>query len=84
MLNFFIVTATAVVNSKRNKAKMNMKCQRCGKETCATIMSMFNTEMICISCKEDEQKRPDYQDAVKADEMAIGQGNFNFRGIGFR
>jgi hypothetical protein len=57
-------------------------CQRCGKEAFATIMSMFNTQMICIPCKELEEKRSDYKDAQQADIDAIKQGNFNFKGKG--
>lgn len=61
---------------------MGQMCQRCGKETICTIMSMFNTEMICLACKDAEKQRPDYKAAVEADEAAIKQGNFNFKGIG--
>jgi hypothetical protein len=61
-----------------------MQCPRCGKETRITIMSMFNTQEICMECKEAETKRPDYGDAVKADEAAIRSGEFNFKGIGLK
>ena len=60
------------------------KCQRCRKETFATIMSMYNTAEICMDCKDEEEKRPDYKEAREADEAAIRAGNFNFRGIGYR
>ena len=59
-----------------------MECERCHKETSITIMSMFNTQTICMGCKTEEEQRPDYKDARKADEDAIRAGNFNFRGIG--
>ena len=29
-----------------------MKCERCGEETSKTICFMFNTEQICMACKE--------------------------------
>jgi hypothetical protein len=61
-----------------------VQCQRCGKETCITYMSMFNTQIICVACKDTEEKRPDYQDAKKADEAAIRTGDRNFKGIGLR
>ncbi len=61
---------------------MGQTCQRCGKETICTIMSMFNTQMICLDCKDAEKKHPDYKAAVEADEAAIRQGNTNFKGIG--
>lgn len=59
-----------------------MTCQRCGKETRFTIMSMYSTAIICMDCKEAETKRPDYEKARAADEAAIRQGNYNFKGIG--
>ena len=58
------------------------KCQRCGKETRATITSMFNTDILCMACKEAEEKDPRYQEARAADEAAIRRGDFNFPGIG--
>lgn len=61
-----------------------MTCQRCFKKTSVHIMSMFNTQEICMKCYEEEQKRPDYKEARKADEEAIRQGNYNFKGIGLR
>jgi len=57
-------------------------CDRCDKETFSFTMSMFNTEDICMKCKEEEKKDPRYVAAVKADEDAIRGGNFNFKGIG--
>jgi hypothetical protein len=57
------------------------KCQRCGKETSITIMSMFNTQTICMDCKDAEEKDPRYNEARAADEAAIRSGNFNFPGI---
>lgn len=59
-----------------------MNCDRCGKPTNVHIMSMFNTDELCLDCKEAEKQRPDYKDAVAADEAAIRQGNYKFKGIG--
>jgi hypothetical protein len=58
------------------------KCDRCFKETRATIMSMFNTQILCMDCKAAEEKDPRYQEAREADEAAIRRGDFNFPGIG--
>jgi hypothetical protein len=74
-------------NKHRLKARYAMaQCERCGKDVAATIMSMFNTEMICIgtpdSCKEREEQDPRYKEAVAADEAAIRAGDYNFKGIG--
>ena len=57
-------------------------CQRCGKETNITIMSMFSTAIICLDCSDAERKHPDYLKAREADEAAIRTGNYNFKGIG--
>ena len=58
-------------------------CDRCGGSLeNGRTLSMFNTECICLKCKEAETKRPDYKDAVEADRNAIKQGNYNFEGIG--
>lgn len=58
------------------------KCDRCDKETRMTIMSMFNTDILCMECKDAETKDPRYAQARKADEDAIRRGDFNFPGIG--
>lgn len=47
-------------------------------------MSMFNTDCICMACKEAETKRADYREAVEADHREIRKGNFNYKGIGYR
>jgi ArsR family metal-binding transcriptional regulator len=57
-------------------------CDRCGKQTRCTIMSMFNTQTICMDCKDAEEKDPRYKAAREADEDAIRRGDFNFGGIG--
>ena len=80
-----------IIKKKRTVRKARMKpleksqpmdCERCGTPTNITTMSMFNEETICMACKKAEQQRPDYKDAVAADEAAIKSGNFNFKGIG--
>ena len=57
-------------------------CDKCGKKTNITIMSMFNTQTICLDCSDAERKDPRYATARAADEAAIRSGNYNFRGIG--
>jgi len=42
-------------------------CQRCSTPTASTIMSMFNTELICDKCKEQERTRADYPQAEALD-----------------
>ena len=42
-------------------------CHRCGKPSFGHIMSMYNTQLICMDCKEKETKRHDYKAAVEKD-----------------
>ncbi len=59
------------------------RCDRCGKElTNGRIMSMFNTDCICIECSSREKMREDYKMAVQADLAEIKKGNYNYKGIG--
>ena len=60
-------------------------CDRCGGSLDeGRIMSMFNTDCICLKCKEEETKRPDYKDAQLAELKAVQRGDYNFSGIGFK
>lgn len=88
---FFSILWVWIIKKKRagNKARLKlrryevpMNCQRCSKPTDVTIMSMFNTDEICLDCKDAEKQDPRYAEAVAADEAAIKSGNFNFKGIG--
>ena len=47
-------------------------------------MSMFNTETICMKCKEAERKRSDYEAAQEAERAACAEGDRNFKGIGLK
>ena len=58
-------------------------CSRCGKATDTWILSMFNTQEICLECKEQEKNHPRYQEACEADRKAIQRGDYNFKGIGW-
>lgn len=60
----------------------NTTCQRCGKKNQALIMSIFNTQMICLDCQDLEAKHPLYETARKAEREAIQSGNRFFSGIG--
>ena len=59
------------------------RCDRCCKETDATIMSMLNTDILCLDCHEAEQLGPRYEEARRAESEAVLQGDFNFPGVGF-
>lgn len=60
-------------------------CDRCGKELgFSRIMSMYNTDVLCMECKNKERHRSDYKKAQDADVAAIKSGNYNFAGIGYK
>lgn len=45
-------------------------------------MSMFNTQIICMDCKDSEKNHPRYKEAQEAELKAVQAGNRNFPGIG--
>lgn len=57
-------------------------CQRCGKETNASIMSMFSEALICMECKDAERASPRFKEAQAAELAEVRNGNYNFKGIG--
>lgn len=59
-----------------------MICDRCLKEANSFIMSMFNTQLICMECKSEEKKHPRYKEASDRELEEIKKGNYNFEGIG--
>lgn len=58
------------------------RCDRCGKKTWVTIMSMFNTQEICMDCKDKEEQHPGYEAAREAESRAVRRGDYNFHGVG--
>lgn len=60
------------------------KCDRCGKILTIKTMSIFNTDCICLECKEKETKLPNYKLALEKENLEIKKGNFNFKGIGLK
>jgi hypothetical protein len=60
-----------------------MKCARCGKEAMMTVMSRFNTDVLCMPCEEKERKHPDYQYAHDQELAAVKNGDYNFPGVGW-
>ena len=58
-------------------------CDRCGESLeNGQIMSMFNTQTICMSCKREEERREDYQKALEEVRRQESLGNRDFEGIG--
>ena len=60
-------------------------CDRCGASLeGGRIMSMYNTDCICMECKKRERLRKDYKAASDAENEAVKAGNLSFKGIGFK
>ena len=43
-------------------------------------MSMFNEDVICMSCKEQEKNDPEYKAAAKAEMDAVKRGERDYKG----
>lgn len=60
-----------------------MYCNRCKKQNSKLLfLSVFNEDLICVSCKETEEKHRDYKKAIQAIEKEENKGNYDFKGIG--
>ena len=56
-------------------------CDRCkGPTDNITTQSMFNEQVICMVCKDEEKKDPEYEAAERADYEASRAGIKNFKG----
>lgn len=57
------------------------KCDRCkGPTNNSTTMSIFNEQIICMDCKKEERKDPEYKAADRAADEAYLLGVKNFKG----
>jgi hypothetical protein len=45
-------------------------------------MSIFDISMICLDCREREERHPLYPQARAAEEEAVRRGEMNFPGTG--
>ena len=55
------------------KLSCAIECQRCDRQLAPTdprILSVYDHEAICTACKDDEEKRDDYE---KVSKQTIGQ-----------
>jgi len=59
-----------------------LRCHRCKEATPSTMMSRFNTEMICMDCDDKERAHPMYAEAAAKELAAVKRGEMNFPGIG--
>lgn len=57
-------------------------CARCNRGLRSSIMSRFNTDIICPECETKEKAHPRYQEAVDAEMAACKRGDYNYAGIG--
>lgn len=56
-------------------------CDRCGKNLTVRTMSILNTDVLCMECKEEETKHPAYKKACEAELEEVRNGNYNYRGL---
>jgi hypothetical protein len=59
-----------------------MICERCNNKANISTGSIFNTQQICMPCKDKETAHPKYDEARKAEMRAVKNGDYNFPGIG--
>jgi hypothetical protein len=57
-------------------------CDRCKTKLSVRIMSIFNTDTICLHCKRREEAHPLYAKAKQAELEAVLRGDRKFKGIG--
>ena len=48
----------------RHQFTLPKRCGRCGQPAIGLTMSEYDDKLICLHCKEEERKRPDYQSRV--------------------
>ena len=59
-------------------------CDRCGGSLAAgRMMSMFNTDTLCMDCIRKERQNPKYREAQEAEHQAVEKGDYNYPGIGY-
>ncbi len=57
-------------------------CDRCGGSLdIGRIMSMFNTDCLCLDCKKKEKHYPKYKEAVETELAEVKKGNYNYQGL---
>jgi hypothetical protein len=57
-------------------------CDRCNGPLALSMMSKFNTDILCTQCQDDEREAPGYASAEAAEVAAVRAGDYNFPGIG--
>jgi len=67
---------------REKKFEHTQFCQRCKRGTNITQMSMFNTQICCSKCIEEERAHPDFPKAREAEQEAVKNGDCNYPGMG--
>jgi hypothetical protein len=57
-------------------------CDRCNGPLVLSMMSKFNTDILCTQCQDDECEAPGYAAADAAEVAAVRAGDYNFLGTG--
>lgn len=58
-------------------------CDRCHEPSRVHTMSMFNTDLLCMSCWKEEKEHPDYEEACIVEEAHVRKGECSFPGVGW-
>lgn len=61
---------------------VNLKCDRCGKESQVFKMSFFNTQECCANCLLIEQLHDEYANAKSKEREECLNGNYDYEGVG--
>ncbi len=57
-------------------------CDRCGGSLdIGRIMSMFNTDCLCLDCKKKEKHHPKYKEVAETELAEVKKGNYNYQGL---
>ncbi len=65
-----------------DKFFIQQTCDRCGGSLeGGRIMSMLNTDCLCLECKNKEKQHPRYKAAAEAELKEVQKGNYSYRGL---
>lgn len=67
-----------------NEMMKKKKCDRCHTDFIQgkpRTLSMMNMDVICMSCKNEEQKHPMFKEASMKEHDEVINGNTNYEGL---
>lgn len=56
-------------------------CDRCGSKLSFRTLSVMNTDIICMECKDKETHHPRYKEAADKEREEVLKGNRNYQGL---